>query len=51
MGMRYGRPSLAAALDELQAEGVDTVRALPLFPQYSESAWETAAVATRELAA
>ncbi|MBW8831885.1 MAG: ferrochelatase [Burkholderiales bacterium] len=32
--MRYGNPSIASALDELKAEGVDRVLVLPLYPQY-----------------
>jgi len=34
-GMRYGNPSIASALRKLQAEGVDQIVVLPLFPQYS----------------
>ena len=41
--MRYGEPSLASALAQLRAEGVDDVRVLPLYPQYSTTT--TAAVA------
>jgi ferrochelatase len=37
LGMRYGAPSLAAALDRLLAADVDRVVALPLFPQYASS--------------
>ena len=33
--MRYGEPSVAAVLAELQAQGVRRVRVLPLYPQYS----------------
>ena len=33
--MRYGRPSIASALDALKAEGVDRVLVLPLYPQYA----------------
>jgi ferrochelatase len=33
--MTYGRPALGAALDELQARGVERIVVLPLFPQYS----------------
>lgn len=32
-GMRYGNPSIARALDEMAAAGVDEVVALPLYPQ------------------
>lgn len=41
--MRYGRPSIAEALDRLRAEGVKRVTALPLYPQYSTTT--TASVA------
>lgn len=35
--MRYGRPSIASALDALKAEGADRVLVLPLYPQYAAS--------------
>lgn len=35
--MRYGNPSIASALDELQAAGARKLLALPLYPQYSAS--------------
>ena len=35
LGMRYGRPSIAQALDELDA--VDTLIVLPLYPQFSNA--------------
>lgn len=35
LGMRYGNPSIAAALGELQAAGVRRLLVLPLYPQYS----------------
>lgn len=41
--MRYGSPSLANALQQLRAEGVQQVRVLPLYPQYSTTT--TASVA------
>ena len=41
--MRYGEPSIGAALDALRAEGVYSVRVLPLYPQYSTTT--TASVA------
>ena len=34
-GMRYGRPSIAGAIDRLLQEGVDRIIVLPLYPQYS----------------
>jgi ferrochelatase len=42
LGMRYGNPSIAHALDELDAARVDRVIALPLFPQYSAAATASA---------
>ena len=35
LGMSYGEPSLAAALDELHAANVQRLIVLPLYPQYS----------------
>ena len=35
LGMRYGNPSIASALDELMAAGVERVLVFPLYPQYS----------------
>jgi ferrochelatase len=37
LAMRYGKPSIAAALDELRQAGVDRIVVLPLFPQYASS--------------
>jgi len=36
-GMRYGRPSIAAAVDELVADGCDRILALPMYPQYASA--------------
>lgn len=38
LAMRYGRPSIAGALDRLAAEGVNRIVVLPLYPQYSTAA-------------
>jgi len=35
--MRYGNPSIAAALGEFRARGIDRVVAFPLYPQYASS--------------
>jgi ferrochelatase len=35
LAMRYGKPSIGAALDELQAAGARRVLVLPMYPQYS----------------
>lgn len=37
LGMRYGNPSVASALSELAADGVDRIVVLPLYPQYAAS--------------
>ncbi|MBP6595962.1 MAG: ferrochelatase [Arenimonas sp.] len=37
MAMRYGNPSIAAVLRQLQAEGMTRLLVLPLYPQYSAS--------------
>lgn len=42
LGMRYGNPSIASAVDELMQHDLDELTVLPLFPQYSEAATETA---------
>ncbi len=35
VGMRYGEPSIARALDGFCAAGVDRILALPMYPQYA----------------
>ncbi|MFP5505803.1 MAG: ferrochelatase, partial [Gammaproteobacteria bacterium] len=35
LGMRYGNPSIASALEELRAAGARRLLVLPLYPQYS----------------
>ena len=35
LGMRYGSPSIAAAMEELRAAGARRLLVLPLYPQYS----------------
>lgn len=47
LGMSYGSPSLASAVDDLLAQGVEHIVVLPLYPQYSCS---TVAAAWDELA-
>jgi ferrochelatase len=51
LGMRYGTPSIRSAFEELVAEDVAVIRVLPLFPQYSSSAWGTAVAEVYRLAA
>ena len=37
LGMRYGEPSIASALDKLRAAGSTRILVLPLYPQYAAS--------------
>lgn len=37
LGMRYGRPPLASALERLAAADVERIVVLPMFPQYASS--------------
>ncbi len=41
LGMRYGNPSIASALDRLRAANCDKVLVLPLYPQYAASTTAT----------
>ncbi|MFQ5843590.1 MAG: ferrochelatase, partial [Planctomycetota bacterium] len=41
LGMRYGRPSIRSALDELCAAGCERLLVLPLYPQYAGSSTES----------
>ena len=50
IGMRYGNPSVASALDKLTDSGVRTAHVVPLFPQYSEAAWVTVVEAAKTAA-
>jgi protoporphyrin/coproporphyrin ferrochelatase len=34
-GMTYGNPSISSVVDEMTAQGVDRIIALPMYPQYS----------------
>jgi ferrochelatase len=36
-GMRYQKPSLQGALEELQAQAVERIKVIPMFPQYASS--------------
>jgi ferrochelatase len=42
LGMRYGNPSLRAAVDEIARAGVTRVVLVPLFPQYASASTGTA---------
>jgi protoporphyrin/coproporphyrin ferrochelatase len=51
IGMRYGNPSIRAALRKLESSGVDRVIAVPLYPQYTQSSFVTAVEETKKQAA
>ncbi len=48
IGMRYGNPSIPAALANLKSAGVDRIVVVPLYPQYTQSSFETAIVETKK---
>ncbi len=37
LGMTYGQPSIAGAIEQLDAEGIDRIVVLPMYPQYSST--------------
>ncbi len=37
LGMRYGEPSIASALEELRSAGVEKIIVFPLYPQYASA--------------
>jgi len=51
LGMRYGEPSIGAALEQLCAAGAARIVALPLFPQYASSSLGSALAKLYALAA
>lgn len=42
LAMRYGSPSIAAAVARFRAQGIHRIEVFPLFPQYSSAAWGSA---------
>jgi ferrochelatase len=50
LAMRYGRPSLASALDAFARSDVERIVVLPLFPQYASSSTGSAQARVMELA-
>ena len=51
LGMRYGEPSIASALDRLAARSAHPIVAVPLYPQFAASSSGSALERTYELAA
>lgn len=42
LGMRYGNPSVASAMDALRAQGCERILTVPMYPQYAASTTATA---------
>ena len=51
LGMRYGNPSIAAAVSRLRDRGVETIVVMSLFPQYAAATWGSAMAAVYAVAA
>jgi ferrochelatase len=51
LGMRYGAPSMASAIDELLVQGVTSIYMIPLYPHYAMSTFETCTVEARRILA
>ncbi|MYN14477.1 ferrochelatase [Pusillimonas sp. TS35] len=51
LGMRYGSPSVASAMDELRAQGCERMLVVPMYPQYAASTTATAVDKVAEYAA
>jgi ferrochelatase len=51
LAMRYQNPSITAGLTRLRDAGVDDVLAIPLFPHYAMSSFESAAEEVKRVAA
>lgn len=49
IAMRYGNPSVREALNSLQKENVDEILAVPLYPHYAMSSYETAVEHTKKI--
>lgn len=48
LAMRYGSPTISAALDELNSAGVEQILLVALYPHYAESTVGTTVAAVRE---
>lgn len=42
LGMRYGNPSIASAMDKLRSAGCERILVMPMYPQYAASTTATA---------
>ncbi len=50
IAMRYGQPSIEAAMRKLIGRGVSTIRVLPLYPQYADSSTGSTQAKVHEVA-
>lgn len=50
LGMRYGSPSIATAIEKIEAQDVDRIVVLPLFPQYASASTGSALELTLKIA-
>jgi ferrochelatase len=50
LAMRYGRPAIAPALEQMARDGVGRVLLFPQYPHFAKSSWETVTAAVREAA-
>jgi len=46
--MRYGKPSIAAIVGRIAADGIDELLLFPQYPHYAMSSWETVVVRVME---
>ncbi len=44
LGMRYGKPSIRTAVNQILKDGAEEVFVIPLYPHYAASSYETAVV-------
>ncbi len=51
IAMRYGSPSIKDALKRFEKKGIDRIKVVPMFPQYSSAAWGSAVAKVYEEAA
>ena len=49
LAMRYGNPSIESAVREIVRSGAEEVLAIPMFPQYAASSYQTAALRVKEV--
>lgn len=48
LAMRYGRPSIADAVAQIAADGIEELLLIPQYPHYAMSSWETVVVRVEE---